>query len=449
LQQALKQAYGIANPDPAIVDSSHGQADHFASLLAGFRVQPPVAATLRDAFDAAVAQALEHSYPGAPTIETEVRPADLRTVLEICERALDQPDHRVPQVPAADRRTMQRIANPLRLGVQSEQAFLLDVSPHWDTHFTRKLAERAQAGMDGQPTVAELRAWIDEPKPMGLSRDLQNLVILVWAAATDRTFTDHGGPANAGLTTLADHYEVVSQDLPDAATWAEACRRAEHVLGIAGLPPDPSAVGLARLSNALAEAAREHGEAVGALVPELQSLAALLGDAHANRVRTAEVAAALVHAIGAAGSDMAKVEAFVAADLVPSPPAIGASIKSASAAAGTIREVDPAILGTAMAKPEGSEIVTELGTLLGAEELATPLAPALRALYAQARDLVVGPVPPPPPGQHRVRVASEQGLDRAASIQRLEALREQLASEELRDARFDIEVTAIVSDTGE
>ncbi len=169
-----------------------------------------------------VEQALEHSYPAAPQIDAEVQLRDLKTVHEICRSALEAPDRRIPQVPTADRRVMARIANPLRLGVQSEQAFLLDVSQRWETHFTRKLAERTQSGVEGHVTVAELRAWIDEPSPMGLTKELANLVIIVWASATDRIFTDHGGPARVGVDGLGDHYEVVAQDLPDAAAWAEA-----------------------------------------------------------------------------------------------------------------------------------------------------------------------------------------------------------------------------------
>lgn len=445
LQQALKQAYGIGTPDPAVIDSSHGLADHFPSLLAGFTVRPPVAATLRESFDSVIAQALEHSYPGAPNVDAEVRVADLRTVLAVCEQALEQPDRRIPQVPTADRKVMNRIANPLRLGVQSEQAFLLDVTPHWDSHFTRKLAEREQSGADGHVTIAELRAWIDDPKAMGLSKELQNLVILVWAEATDRTFTDHGGPARVGIDSLADHLEVVAQDLPDAATWAEACRRAADVLGVGSLPVEPSAVGLAKLSNALTNAVAEHGDAADKLVAELGSLVALTGEPTANRLRTAEVAAGLLRSIGDAGNDLAKVEAFVEAELVPSPQAVGASLKAADAVAGTIGAIDLQIVAAAIAKPEGAPVGDQMAELLEAEELALPVAARLRELYAAARDLVVVQAPPVAKG---VKVlGSEQGLSRDAATKRLKELRKQLEAEELADATFSIDVRANFGNT--
>jgi len=465
LRQALKIAYGLSAPDPAVVDTSHALADHFASLIGGFRVQPPVAATLREAFDQVIAQALEHTYPGAPAIEAEVRTAELRTVYDVCLRALEQPDRRIPQVPPAERRTMQRIANPLRIGVQAEQAFVLDVTQHWDPHLGRKLAARRDAGGAGQPTVGEVRTWLDDPRPMGLSRELQNLVIAVWAVATDRMFTDHGGPARVGIDNLADHYEVVSQELPDAATWDEARHRAEHVLGIANLPVGPSAVGLTRLSNALAEAVAEFGSAADELVVELGSLAALIADPPPNRAGTAANATALLRAVGVADGDKARIDAFVAADMAPSAPALGASIKAAAGIVGTIREVDREIIGAALTRDNGGEIEAGVRAMLEADELATPMAPGLRALYARARDLVVvappvPPVPPPvppqppveppvPPSGGRVVRVAEQGLSLAAGLEKLDALRSDLARDGRRDALIDIEITATFRDADE
>lgn len=456
LLAALKMAYGLGTPDPAVVDTSHALVDHFSSLLSGFSVRPPVATSLRDALDKVFEQALEHSYPAAPQIDAEVRPADLRTVAEVCDAALEAPDRRIPQVPAADRRVMARIANPLRLGVQSEQAFLLDVSQRWDTHFTRKLSERERSGAAGQVTVGELRSWIDDPSPMGLSKGLENLVLIVWAAATDRIFTDHGGPTGVAIDSLADHYEVVSQDLPDAAEWATAIDRAARVLGLAGLPADPSAVALARLSGALAGAANEHLAAVDALSGELASLAALVGGGEVARITTAQHAAQLLRSVAAAGSDLAKVEAFLAADLNPSPEAIGSSIKAADGINGTIAGVDTKLLAAAMARDEGSDLGARLSGLLGTEEYVTPLAPALRDLINEARAIVLSEGPaavapaaaptaavvptaaPPATGVAATQVAAEAGLSAADAVRRLDVISDEIEDGKYGDGPFEI-----------
>ena len=42
--------------------------------------------------------------------------------------------------------------------------------------------------------VKHLRQWIDDPRPMGLPKEAENLVILLFAAQTDHTFYRHGGP---------------------------------------------------------------------------------------------------------------------------------------------------------------------------------------------------------------------------------------------------------------
>jgi len=378
-------------------------------------------------------------------------------VREVCESALEAPDRRVPQVATADRRVMSRIANPLRLGVQSEQAFLLDVSQRWETHFTRKLAERTQSGAEGHATVGELRRWIDEPSPMGLSKELQNLVLIVWAATTDRIFTDHGGPARVGIDALADHYEVVAQELPDAASWAEATSRAERVLGMAGLPPEPSAVALAKLSNGLASAASEHLAAAESLSGELGSLAAVVGLGSAARIETAGHAAQLLQAVASAGSDLDKVEAFLAADLRPSPEAIGASIKSAAAVNGTIASVDTELLAAAMAREEGAAISDRLSELLAADEFVIALAPELRDLVAQARKLVYTEAPPviapPVPGPagggsttpvatggDGAVIATSTGLSSEDAAKRLKDLRKQIETGEFGEGPFDIEI---------
>lgn len=457
LVQALKQAYGLGTPDAAVVDTSHDLSEHFSSLLSGFTVRPPVAATLRAALDAVLEQALEHSYPKAPRIESEVKLADLRTVRQVCEISLEATDRRIPQVPSTDRRVMSRIANPLGLGVQSEQAFLLDVSQPWDTHFTRKLAERSQSGAEGHATVAELRAWIDDPAPMGLSRELQNLVLVIWAAATDRTFTDHGGPARVDVDQLADHYEVVSQQLPDAPAWSESVDRANKVLGLAGLPAEPSAVGLAKLSNGLASFVGEYLEPAVSLSGRLETLTALVGGEHNRRVDTAETAARLLKALSASGGDLDKVQAFLDADLSPSAEAIGASIKSASVVGAALAGVDVELLATAMAKEQDGSIARQLKELLSNDELVVALAPALRDVVVSARAIVyVKPEPPvvkppvvePPPVEpvppvQPVVVANPQifsGLNRDDAQKQLSELRERLAAGELGEGPFDIEV---------
>ncbi len=390
IRAALRQAYGIAAADPTVVDTTIGLADHFPTLTSGLKVRPPVAANLREAFDDIVGQALAHSYPGAPEIDGHITDTELQTVLAVCERALTQPNNRIPQVPTSERRIMARIANPLKLGVQSEQAFLLHAaSGHWDAHFTREIAKWRDSGGTDNPTVGDLRRWIDQPRPMGLSPKLADLVLIVWASATDRTFADHGGPARTGLGNLSNHLEVIDVELPTHAQWDAAQTLAGHVFGIAGLPDEPSAVGLAKLSSRLAEASSEFAGASEDAVSRLESLDALLPTVgEPQRLRTARAAAALMHSLARASTDIDRVRALTDSPMLPSAPAIGASLKASKAVAGAIDAIDLQLLAAAP-QPEGGAIMSELVDAMEADELATKFAPLLHALYDRARDALL------------------------------------------------------------
>ena len=52
--------------------------------------------------------------------------------------------------------------------------------------------------------MAKLRQWIDVPAPMGLPIELQNLIILSFAAQTNRRFLRHGGPFEPEVDRLPD-----------------------------------------------------------------------------------------------------------------------------------------------------------------------------------------------------------------------------------------------------
>lgn len=118
--------------------------------------------------------------------------------------------------------------------------------------------------------------------------------------------------------------------------------------------------------------------------------------------------------------------------------------------------VDLQIIAAALARSEGAGLRDELVALLDADELARPMAPALRELYQQARDLVIveqptppvpdpAPVPPAPssptPSPDSSTI-SDSGLDRPSAVKRLKELRKQIESGDVAGERFDITITA-------
>ena len=84
-------------------------------------------------------------------------------------------------------------------------------------------------------SVGQLRRWMDDPKPMGLPKDAQNLVVLMFAAQTSQTLYLHGAPYEATLSNVPDACELRKDKLPDAADWEVAISRAGSIFGVAGL----------------------------------------------------------------------------------------------------------------------------------------------------------------------------------------------------------------------
>jgi len=191
------------------------------------------------------------------------------------------------------------------------------------------------------------------------------------------------------------------------------------------------------------------------------------------RITTATNAARLLGAIASAGSDLAKVEAFVAADLSPSPEAIGASIKSATAVSSTIAGIDVKLLATAMTRAEGAHLGERLGALLNTEEYVTQLAPALSELVKAAREIVFAEAAPTPPavpaapavsvaevaevaavvdapavglrggGEGGGEVTSEAGLSATAAAKRLSELRDEIDAGTHGEGPFEIVIRSL------
>lgn len=332
----LEGAYGIVKAADGSLDPTHQLpvADSFRSLDPTFTLQPPVGAGLKEAFDHLLDQALKHQYTVHPLFDAEAKlniPA-LRRVYEVVERATQAPDGRVA-VDQPQRREVRQIANPLKLGEMHETHFLL--GQHWKNHFLRKEAEHG-----GPMTVAKLRAWIDEPKPMGLPRELQNLILTSFAAQTNRSFFLHGGPYKAVIDALSDDLELREQSLPRQEEWDAAIKRGASVFGVAASP----LMNAANVSKfvadvkAAAEQAKpdcdELSEALRKVLPATSE-----GEAETPRYKTARATKNLVDTVVKAVPD-AVVGVVANAEVFSSEAAMGTSLKKASEVTGALSQVN-------------------------------------------------------------------------------------------------------------
>lgn len=378
LIEVLGMAYGIATPQPRVLDQDLDAGDQLKSLDPAFAPKPPVGNNLKKAFEKLLDQMLEHQYPAHPEFEREIKVGDLRKVLEVVEAAASDPGRRtVPEKPV--RALMQQIAMPLGLGEQHDAPFLLKDT--WKDRFLR-----AGAKAEGPLTVARLREAIDEPRPMGLPVAVQNLLILAFAAQTGKRFVGDAS-GRESLDQLDDSLELRDQRLPEEKPWEIARDRASRLFG--------QVVSALRNAHNVAELERKLEEQGALLRGDAEKLPRALRERLAQlglrddipRLATADDALALLgsmrnHKDGAVLA-LASFELKVPAD------AVARSLKSAGPVRVVLdgsqwqlidglRQVDDE------RGPEATEIVAELADALADDEYVTPLAASAERSFAQA-----------------------------------------------------------------
>lgn len=325
VRQHIEAAYGIDRQSKGSIDTSHELHEHFDSLLNDFDPQPPAAANLAEALEKLLDQAMQRQFPAHPEFESPPKGANLRKVYEEVCRATQARDGRIEVDDRPRRPLLRDIAQPLQLGEMHETVFLL--GQHWKNHFNPKVVE---AG--GTATVGQLRRWIDEPNPMGLPKDVQNTVMLVYAQQTNRTFYEHGAPVKGevSLTKLPDHLELRTWVGPPDEQWKKAVDLAGSIFG---LTPSKllNASNVSKLADDLKQLATTHQSACRELctsVTERLDKFGLDKDAAARR-KTATATLTLVDRILAA-SDKDVVSVLAGAHLETSDTAMGKSLKTAA-----------------------------------------------------------------------------------------------------------------------
>lgn len=398
VQGAVEQAYGIAHAQGGVVSTDQTQDELFVSLDRGFSPRPPVAASLRDGVDALIGQMLAHQFPAHPEFDDTVRPKDIESVYAEVSRAARTEGGRIEVGDRTLRPLLRRIANPLKLGTMHENHFTL--GDHWVQHIEQQSSRAIAKGEDGTLTVGRLREWLDAPRPMGLPPVLQDLTILVFADQTNRSFSDNGGPVKGQIGRLQDRYELVEQDLPTEAEWAQATARASGILGVPPLPLR-NAANVRDLAARLGEQVNAHRSAVTDVKRRLEVHATELGlDEVSERRLTAAAADALLASIGrASGSDVEAVRALVSADVPTTDQALGAAIIQAAplarALSATRWELIAALVGHSDTRAQPA--LDALYAAARSDEFVSPLASMLLATEKTAVEIIAVPPPPPPP----------------------------------------------------
>jgi len=398
----IGMAYGLDSGGDEYLDPGNtlDLSEHFVALDPSFQLQPPVAANMAQGVSRLLEQALRTQYPGHPSFEDEISltKGTLTKVLDVVRNAVQSSEPSVV-VEQSLRKNMLRIAVPLKLGEMGETRF--QPGDHWKQLFARQQNLARQQAQSDTLSVGKLRKWIDLPQPMGLPPLVQDLVILTYAAQTNRIFRLHGGPAEAEFGTLKDEMVLEEVALPLEEAWSKACERARAIFGI---PASPllNAANLANLANQLNEKVKAHSADVTAASGRLAEVKSSMfpGMEICARLVTVREAHWLLNGLSSAsGNDVVKRLADI--DLKSNLSALGASVSNAGTVDRVLETADWKIFQgirslTDERKAEADRILGELETAFASDEYAVALGPKITTLRARAVDLLTKKIEVPP-----------------------------------------------------
>jgi hypothetical protein len=445
VQSHLDAAYGLEPLIAGSLDTVHDleSSERFVSLWPGFEPRLPVAADLPGAMSHLVSQALDHEFPAAPQFEAEVKSGNLKKVFEVVSQAAQSTDGRVP-VDKALRPLVRSIANPLKLGEMGHDATHFVLGQHWKNHFTKKVAETG-----GAIEVRELRKWIDEPKPMGLPKEAENLVVLTYALQTNNSFFIHGAPFEATLGNLPDVCGLRAEKLPPPDQWGRAIERAGSIFGVA-VSPLLNSSNVSSLVTGVRKKVSDGRSICQSYCHKLRDRLEKLDIplANSDRLKTATATLQLLEKIHQS-ADGAVVGAIASAEVATSESAMGECLNNAGTLAGTLDgtnwEIFEAIarLTDESRKNAASAIRSAVEQVLRCDEHVKPLAGTLKEAQSKAVRLLaepprppLPPISPPKPGRKLI----DQGTEEFRGIADAKAKLDQLTklTSDGRDIRMTI-----------
>jgi hypothetical protein len=403
--EAIRRAYGVNSPDDA--DLGPRATDQVMTLARGLEPRIQIGTGMKVAFSGFCGQLLTHRFTSHPDFDPNgrgvpVKPAELDVVLGVVEHAAQDKVGRY-EVPRNDVATLKKIANPLKLGVMHEQAFVL-LPDEWPALLNKKSASA------GEVSVGKLRGWIGDQQP-GLPDEVQRLVVACYAIQADKAWLRGGRPIDAPqLNGITDDMALRSQELPTSEEFELASSRAGGIFRIAREP-----VRTARSVHALAVKVRHgaHGGGTAArdLAAELTGHAATLGLADESpRMVTARVVTGLLDRLAATTDDTETLRVLAKAELTRDNAFYQAHLEYAEVVTSALRTANWEVLdslaasaeSTAEADADAATILTALHQAARHDEHEVALSGPLRTAGRDALALVMSrakrsPSPPAPP----------------------------------------------------
>lgn len=395
LRSQLEVAYGISTEPRDAVSNPLTADQQFKSLDPTLSPRPPVGAEFRSAFESLLGQLFAHQYPAHPEFDTEIKPSVIKKVWPEVQKAIEAPGQRGLVQDTATRKLVRAVVNPCQLGQMGETHLLIE--PHWQSRFSQSHARDG----GGAITVAKLRQWIDSPAPMGLPIELQNLIILAFAASTNRRFTMRGGPYEPTIDSLPDELELKEQALPNTADWETALLRASSLFGLT-LGQTLNAANVGKLVDEVRQKATDKREAVARLVAQVRDRSARYAPGITGaRQQSAESAQALLASLAQA-AEVDVVTTLANASLHTSEAAVSRSLGQAQVCADALGSGNWQLFDVVRdlvdhRRDAALLIMSRLTEALTSDEHVVALKPRLEELTRDAMRLLAAAAPAPDP----------------------------------------------------
>jgi hypothetical protein len=382
IESALRQAYAI-DADSGDHLGQHVAGNTFYSLASEFDPVKPNVATLRAAAEGVLDSALTSRYPKHPEIDRgteEVKRPELAAVLDLARRAVGQALGRVESLDRATVAKVRRVVTAYAVGAMSETTYVLDAAHFgWTDTFVT-------AGGSGDVSVADLRVALDG---YGLTTDVQDLLVLAWAALEDRQWFRGGAPMHTapGIGALAPDMVLREPVLPTQQEWQTALSRAKAVFGIGADEHTLSLAAVQRLDQ-VGSLAKQKLSGTEGLVAALDGHAAVLGLTDVSpRLATARRAYDLCLAVSGGADSVERLRAVAEFDLPAEPQALAHAMAKADEIVAAIRGANWTMIDQlpVLGGREADTALSSLRSAAAAEEMHQPI----RAALADAADAVM------------------------------------------------------------
>ncbi|MFO0575652.1 MAG: hypothetical protein U1A78_16775 [Polyangia bacterium] len=390
LALALDAAYGLSSATAGL-DPARSIDKHFHVLIPGLEIRNLLTAKLDEALDQSIGRLLDLRFPRHPNFQELASRARLEKNLLQFRRLVETDGQRLPAERGGEHKDLS-LLSALGLVALTDAAAVLQ--PRRLQEIDTLLLQRGLAS----PTVDEVREGLDRDKAQGLQTDVEDLLILAYAAWSGRELVLRGSAlTEVRLGALPPEAELRRPALPEQTAWQTALDRAGKLFGVTLGGRALNGRNLRELSRLMAEARERTLRASAMQIPALLARWALLCAPDAARAQTAQQVASLLDALSTTDAVQA-VGVLAGLDL-----SAGASLEAMARhmahAAAMVSCLQDELLSTSLlglveeAGAAARALAAQARAALEADELQTELAPRLRKLAVEAQRLRA-----PPPG---------------------------------------------------